>query len=56
MKRANLIHANIAAQDDPELSGMAIVRGMDDVRSLAAVMPPFVAAYLRREFELQPAG
>lgn len=52
----NLIHANIAAQDDPELSGMAIVRGMDDVRSLAADMPPFVAAYLRREFELQPAG
>ena len=35
---------------------MPIVRGMEDVRSLAADMPPFMAAYLRRAFELQPAG
>lgn len=38
------IAATIAAQDDPELSGIHLVRGVSD---LTPAMPPFVAAYLR---------
>lgn len=50
------IHANLAAQEQPELAGMVIVRDLDDIAAHEAAMPPFVAAYLRRELALQPCG
>ena len=41
------IAATIAAQDDPELAAIHLVRGTAD---LTSAMPPFVAAYLRHAF------
>jgi 8-oxo-dGTP pyrophosphatase MutT (NUDIX family) len=53
-----LMESNIAAQEDPELAGIHVVRGERDVDEQR--MPDFMCAYLRREFSLarsdQPAG
>lgn len=50
------IRANLAMQDEPELADMAIIRTPEDVAANAAAIPPFLAAWLRRELALQPAG
>jgi 8-oxo-dGTP pyrophosphatase MutT (NUDIX family) len=41
------IEANLARQQQPELSGIHLVRG---VRDLTSAMPRFVTAYLERQF------
>jgi 8-oxo-dGTP pyrophosphatase MutT (NUDIX family) len=41
------ITAELARQSEPELAGIHVVRGLDD---LSSVMPAFVDAYLRRAF------
>jgi 8-oxo-dGTP pyrophosphatase MutT (NUDIX family) len=41
------IEANIAAQDEPELAGIHVVRSSDDIDE--AMMPDFMKVYLRRE-------
>ncbi|WP_257170356.1 NUDIX hydrolase [Bradyrhizobium sp. SRS-191] len=41
------IEANLAAQDEPELAGVRLVRSRDD---LTAAMPRFVTAFLETQF------
>ena len=48
------IHAALDAQQDRELERIHVVRGPGDLD--AARTPPFLIAFLRREFALQPAG
>jgi 8-oxo-dGTP pyrophosphatase MutT (NUDIX family) len=51
-----LIERNIAAQHDPELAGIHVVRTEEDIDERRT--PPFMQAYLRRELAngRQPAG
>jgi 8-oxo-dGTP pyrophosphatase MutT (NUDIX family) len=44
------IEANLAAQQQPELSAIHLVRGLSD---LTAAMPRFVTAFLEKEFAAQ---
>jgi hypothetical protein len=41
------IEANLARQDEPELSAIHLVRGMDD---LTPTMPRFVTAFIAQQF------
>jgi hypothetical protein len=41
------IEANLARQDEPELSAIHLVRGMDD---LMPAMPRFVTAFIAQQF------
>ncbi len=48
---ARIIRANIARQDDPELSGAKVIRGPDDIDP--RMMPLSVQSFLRWAFEHQ---
>jgi len=41
------IEANLAREDEPELSAIHLVRGMSD---LTATMPRFVTAFIAQQF------